>query len=175
MGVKNVTNQRRDEQGVSRSKIESKYVCSNNPISVVNLIEVLLMAETITPEKRIIRNKCTFAKNAPRIPSYLKFGAHATHGVGVKFSKWEEFFPYLTQKEPLWNFVISHIMCDFTHNEYFFTQCSILHLFQCVILHTVCNFTQNVILNTVCNSTQNVWFYTQCAVLHIGCNFTHRV
>ena len=37
--------------------------------------------------------------------TYLIFVAHATHGVGVKILKWEEFFPYLTRKEPLWNIV----------------------------------------------------------------------
>ena len=52
--------------------------------------------------------------------SHLIFVANATNGVSVKILKWEEFFPYLTRKEPLWNLVISHIMCDFTHNEYFF-------------------------------------------------------
>ena len=50
--------------------------------------------------------------------------------------------------------VISQTVCDFTHNEYFFTQC--LFYTQCVILHTVCNFRQYVILNTVSNSTANV-------------------
>ena len=62
--------------------------------------------------------------------TYLIFVANATNGVSVKILKWEEFFPYLTRKEPLWNLVISHIMCDFTHNEYFF--------------HPVFNFTHNV-------------------------------
>ena len=50
--------------------------------------------------------------------------------------------------------IISHTVCDFTHNEYFFTQCLIYT--QYVIFHTVRNFTQWVILNTVCNSTRNV-------------------
>ena len=58
---------------------------------------------------------------------YLKFGAHATHDVGVKFFKWEEFFPYLTRKEPLWNLV----------------ECVLFHT-QCVILHTMSNFSPSV-------------------------------
>ena len=74
------------------------------------------------------------------VRAYLIFVAHATHGVGVKIKKWEEFFPFLTQKEPLWNLVEcvlnSLTVGDFTHNEYFFTQC--------LILNTMCNFTHSV-------------------------------
>ena len=75
------------------------------------------------------------------IHTYLKFGAHATHGVGVKFFKWEEFFPYLTRKEPLWNLV------------------------ECVLFHTQC-----VILHTMSIFSPSVWFYTQCVILHTVCN-----
>ena len=64
--------------------------------------------------------------------SYLIFFAHATHGVGVKILKWEEFVPYLTRKEPLWNLV------------------------KCVLFHTVCYFTQCVILHTMSNFSPNV-------------------
>ena len=45
--------------------------------------------------------------------------AHAAHGVSVKFFNWEDFF--------LLN------MCNFVHIVLFHTQC--------VILHTLCNFT----------------------------------
>ena len=41
------------------------------------------------------------------LSSYLIFVANATNSVSVKILKWEEFFPYLTRKEPLWNLVIS--------------------------------------------------------------------
>ena len=54
-------------------------------------------------------------------PPHLIFVANATNGVSVKILKWEEFFffPYLKRKEPLWNLVISHIMCDFTQMSIF--------------------------------------------------------
>ena len=54
-----------------------------------------------------------------RVQTYLIFGANATNGVSVKILKWEEFFPYLTRKEPLWNIVecvLFDIVCNFTHS-----------------------------------------------------------
>ena len=65
--------------------------------------------------------KCSvdrFAILLKKIHAYLKFGAHATHGVGVKFFKWEEFFPYLTRKEPLWNLV----ECVLFHTQWVIVQ-----------------------------------------------------
>ena len=59
--------------------------------------------------------------------AYLIFVANATNGVSVKILKWEEFFPYLTRKEPLWNLV----------------ECVLFHK-QCVILHTISNFSPSV-------------------------------
>ncbi len=61
-----------------------------------------------------------------RVP-YLIFVANATNGVSVKILKWEEFFPYLTRKEPLWNLV----ECVLFHKQY-------------VILNTMSNFSPSV-------------------------------
>ena len=45
--------------------------------------------------------------------AYLIFVTHATHGVSVKTLKWEDFFPYWTQKGTLCNL---HTVCYFTHS-----------------------------------------------------------
>ena len=53
--------------------------------------------------------------------TYLIFVTHATHGVGVKILKWEEFFSILNAKgtpvESCRLFVISYTECNLTHNE----------------------------------------------------------
>ena len=49
------------------------------------------------------------------LKSYLKIVSYISYDVGVKFLKWEEFFPYWTRQGPLYN-LIPHIVSNLTHS-----------------------------------------------------------